>query len=347
MFGKFDKLKQERTKYINDIKQNEDKLYGGTYRLLFEEGRCFWIKEKSFCKWLSNLINLKVSNKKKIRYFMLSKKYKVMDNNNAVGEKLYVTRKGNVKVFDMQNDKVIYYCNNNKLVNKAKEFSDNYAKFFGTNVILECNTEQRYIVERFVTEADIWRENKDELKSMSIWLGKCLCNYAKGLTYRDIKYFSYETFVSEIYKNAEKEQEKVLLDRIIKVLNIQNEKIICINQHNDLVLSNILKEATGYTVFDYEFYGMNLFYYDFFLWFVWKAVYYRERQYFDEYMQGKMDSVVGDLFESVNSKFDEKRRKDYVYLFMLANINMHLAHKEGIDFRKYNEFLNYADKYVI
>ena len=54
-----------------------------------------------------------------------------------------------------------------------------------------------------------------------------------------------------------------------------NYNMIFINQHNDLVLSNILKEKTGYTVFDYEFYGKNLFYYDFLLWFVWKAIYYR------------------------------------------------------------------------
>lgn len=347
MFEKINKLRLEKVKYINDIKQNEDKLKCGIYRLSFEEGRCFWIKEKSYYKWLRNLMNQNVSHKKKIRYYMLGKKYKVMDNSGAAGEKLYVTRKGNVKVFDMSNNKVIYYCNNGELVERAKDFSDNYAKFLGTCVIEECNIEQKYIVERFVTETGLWRENKDELNVMSMWLGNGLCKYAKSLTNKDRKRVAYKTFVSEIFKNAKKEQEKSLLDRIIKVSNIQDEDVICINQHNDLVLSNILKESTGYTVFDYEFYGMNLFYYDFFLWFVWKAVYYEDRQYFDGYMQGKMDSVIADLFEAVNNRFDANRRKEYIYLFMLANINMHLVYKEGIDFRKYNEFLDYTDKYVM
>ena len=67
MFRKLDKLKQEKTKYINDIKENEDKLYAGVYRLVFNEGRCFWEKEDSFFKWLKKLSDEKVISKKKIR----------------------------------------------------------------------------------------------------------------------------------------------------------------------------------------------------------------------------------------------------------------------------------------
>lgn len=146
MFRKLDKLKQEKTKYINDIKENEDKLHAGVYRLVFNEGRCFWEKEDSFLKWCKKLSDENVSIKKKIRYFMLGKKYRIKDNlNNIVkgnskdnsktkgstsGDKLYVTRKGNVKVFDSNNGKVTYFCEHSDLVNKAIDFNENYAKFF-------------------------------------------------------------------------------------------------------------------------------------------------------------------------------------------------------------------------
>lgn len=364
MFRKLDKLKQEKTKYINDIKENEDKLYAGVYRLVFNEGRSFWEKEDSFFKWLKKLSDENVSSKKKIRYFMLGKKYRIKDNLNniakgsskdnsktkssASGDKLYVTRKGNVKVFDSNKERVTYYCEHSDLVNKAIDFNENYAKFFGKNVIIECNSDKKFIVERLITEAGLWRNNKSDLAEMSEWLGKSLCNYERSLTENDKNYVNYDKYLKEVYRNAKSEQEKSLLDRIAKALKKDdNYNMIFINQHNDLVLSNILKEKTGYTVFDYEFYGKNLFYYDFLLWFVWKAIYYREREYFDGYMHGKMDKMIQKLFEEIGTQFDDKRRKEYVYLFVLANVNMHLVYKEGIDFRKYNEFLDYLDNYVI
>lgn len=364
MFGKLDKLKQEKTKYINDIKENEDKLYSGVYRLVFSEGRCFWEKEEGFFKWLKKLADENVSSKKKVRYFMLGKKYRIKGNSNnsakgnskdnskaessASGDKLYVTRKGNVKVFDSNKGRVTYYCEHSDLVNKAIDFNENYAKFFGKNVITECNRDKKFIVERLITEVGSWRDDKDQLEQMSEWLGKSLCNYEKSLTQGDREYVNYKEYLTQVYGNAEKEAEELLLDRIVKALDKEDDySMLFINQHNDLVLSNILKEKTGYTVFDYEFYGKNLFYYDYFLWFVWKAVYYRDREYFDEYMYGKMDGIIKDLFNEVDNEFDDKRRKEYVYLFILANINMHLAYKEGIDFRKYNEFLDYVDNYVI
>ena len=295
---------------------------------------------------------------------MLGKKYRIKDNSgdsskagskdnskvksSAAGEKLYVTRKGNVKVFDSNKGRVTYYCEHSDLVNKAIDFNESYAKFFGKNVITECNSDKKFIVERLITEVGSWRDNKSDLEEMSEWLGKSLCNYERSLTENDKKYVDYDKYLKEIYKNVEKEQEKSLLDRIVKALKKDdNYNMVFINQHNDLVLSNILKEITGYTVFDYEFYGKNLFYYDFFLWFVWKAIYYRDREYFDGYMHGKMDELIQELFEEIGSQFDDKRRKEYVYLFVLANVNMHLVYKEGIDFRKYNEFLDYVDNYVI
>ena len=231
MFRKLDKLKQEKTKYINDIKDNEDKLYAGVYRLVFSEGRCFWEKEDSFFKWLKKLSDENVSSKKKVRYFMLGKKYRIKDNSgdsskagskdnskvegSAAGDKLYVTRKGNVKVFDSNKGRVTYYCEHSDLVNKAIDFNESYAKFFGKNVITECNSDKKFIVERLIMEVGSWRDNKADLEEMSEWLGKSLCNYERSLTGNDKKYVNYDKYLKEIYKNAEKEQEKSLFDRIV------------------------------------------------------------------------------------------------------------------------------------
>ena len=89
---------------------------------------------------------------------MLGKKYRIKDNLNnianssskdnsktkgsASGDKLYVTRKGNVKVFDSNKERVTYFCEHSDLVNKAIDFNENYEKFFGKNVIIECNSDK-------------------------------------------------------------------------------------------------------------------------------------------------------------------------------------------------------------
>ena len=146
---------------------------------------------------------------------MLGKKYRIKDNLNniakgsskdnsktkgsASGDKLYVTRKGNVKVFDSNKERVTYYCEHSDLVNKAIDFNENYAKFFGKNVIIECNSDKKFIVERLITEAGLWRNNKSDLAEMSEWLGKSLCNYERSLTENDKNYVNYDKYLKEVY----------------------------------------------------------------------------------------------------------------------------------------------------
>lgn len=73
-------------------------------------------------------------------------------------------------------------------------------------------------MERLITEAGLWRNNKSDLAEMSEWLGKSLCNYERSLTENDKNYVNYDKYLKEVYRNAKSEQEKSLLDRIAKAL---------------------------------------------------------------------------------------------------------------------------------
>lgn len=325
---------------ISDMQKYQSYLPNGRYYLVLEKNRHVWRKDGYF-QWLVSVIRANIRWKRKLRELISPHTYVVHNStDNCLGESLYVTRKGNAKIFDTQNKLVTYFVQDSMLLDRASKFNSLYSPFFGDPVIKSIDIVQMRITERFVEEVYNWRLTSEGIYAMFDWLLKCERQYL--LSINKFRYVDVSWFENYFESCSCEDRVKELVCGILNHLQHDSSlSIPIVIQHNDLVLSNILAEKNGFTLFDYEFSSENIFYYDVFLWFVWEAVNYGRYKYVDLYLNGKFDIRLKPIFDAVGIAVDVITRIRILYLFVLANIRIHVIYGDKTNVTKYAEFIKY------
>ena len=339
---KIGNILRRKKRLIALIKKYEAYLFPGKYIICsIGPNRYAWIRvdcsEKMF---RSTKRQNKFSFKNAIISKMLKSTYIINKSTLlSCGTSLYVSRKGNVKIFSKDMKSVAYFVSDKSLFDKAVHYNRNYAAFFGKSIIDGFDNSCNRINERFISEKYNWRLNKSEVENATFWLINNSIEYLKSLD-MELKLCKFDEFAKNVKGRTSNHELIEFVDELSSLFDIENYCVPFVYQHNDVVLSNILKDDKGFTLFDYEFYGENVFFYDCFMWMVWEAVKYSHDDYLLDYLDGKYDDKFSLLFSQVNTSFDTNRRKDYVYMYIIANINIHLITGDGTNIRKYKRVLN-------
>ena len=325
--SKLDNLLFFRRKSVLDIKQYQRYLSPGTYRLTcIDVNRYAWKKCNGIIERFRIIeTDKELGLKNRIRAWCISTTFRVKSSSKmSCGNRLYVSRQGNIKVFSEDNRYVYYFVNSDKLFSIAKHYNENYARFFGKSIIERLDSNSRRITERCVIEKNEWRTSVKEVKLAAIWVMRNMAKYLESIN-NNYKYIDTLGFADEVVNRCRNNDVSKFISELKNRIDPSISQIPFVYQHNDVVLSNILKETKDYTLFDYEFYAENIFFYDSFMWIFWEACLYHRDIFLSEYLNGLYDDVLSDLFAKVGMCFDKSRRCDYMRIFIIANINVHLA----------------------
>ena len=326
---------KNRKKNALNIKTNKKYLYKGVYFYICNANRNYWKKYNFIGNWITDVL---FSRENQLKYkikSILGFDLRIIrnDGTNAVGNQLYITRKGKIKVFDKEKKQVVTICDERE-AKIASLFQSNYIKFFPSSPFIEIDNENSMIVERFLQEQYQWRKNYESVKETMIDVMNSLSLYvASEMKNAKIKYVN--DFISAIIS---KTNDQDLLNFIYEIkTSIGNkDRLFFIPQHNDLVLSNVIRDLKGITVLDYEFYNENIFYYDSMTWIIWEAVRYNHDSYLNDYLNGEYDNLFIALFNSSAMKFTPGKRALYAIYYILANINVHLDTSDNTNIASYN-----------
>ena len=104
-----------------------------------------------------------------------------------------------------------------------------------------------------------------------------------------------------------------------------------INQHGDLWLYNIMLGKNGEIYFiDWEHSGCYFLFYDLFWWMQNEALYSDNFSYLEIYIMGKYDFHFKEIFGALSYNFNEKLRKDYVYIFILELLHKRILNNTEV-----------------
>lgn len=325
--------KRKNRKFIQIYK---DYLFPGLYILYsIDANRFVWKRCDHFLDRFKYYDKEKVLKLKyKVGAFLISNKKRIENKTDrSCGTTLYVSRKGNFKVFSQDMKHVYYFIKDEELFNRMIHYNANYAPYFGDSVIESFDPANRRISERFIIEKHNWRSNDDKIINAAKWLIKSSSKYLKSVD--TIEKQTFSTFAESVRKRANNSELSEFVADLIKMLNGADCDIPFVYQHNDVVLSNIIKDSKGYTLFDYEFYRENIFYYDSLMWLVWEAIQYYHDIFLEEYLSGKYDDLYLELFDSAGFKYDPQNRQIYIIMFIIANINIHIIMGDNTSIVKY------------
>ena len=331
-----------QNKQIEDLKRYEAYLFPGVYRCFcIDNSRFIWRRCERFSDYFRYTDHKKgFTIKKRIKAFLIGKTKKIKQKTNkSCGTSLYVSRKGNIKVFSNDMKHVFYFVSDKDLFNKAVHYKKYYARFFGRSIIESVDSSCKRINERYISENYNWRKSEREVHNAGCWIMKKSVEYLNSVN-KDIKLRIFSDFANEVKSRTHIAELERFLDVLSNSFEIENYSIPFVYQHNDVVLSNILKENDEYTLFDYEFYGENIFYYDSLMWIVWEAVHYSHDIYLHEFLSGKFDKYFQQMFLSVGMKYNTDRRIDYVLMFIIANINIHQLTGDSTNIQDYKRVVS-------
>ncbi len=316
-------------------------LYPGTYRLYCINKRYYWKKEKRFSKWLKDILSDSSNTlKKKLKILLFAESFSIRKENvSACGDELYITRKGQLKVFDHDEGVVHFFTEDEEVIERARHFWTNYAPYFDKQIISAIDDRKRCITERYIIECSNWRKKPDEVKKITDRVWDSILNYVKAKA-SEKSMLNVPEYIDMVVSSCDDTDLTGVIREI--GLNIPNdlEPVPIIFQHNDMVLSNILVENDGITVFDYEFYGRNIFYYDALMFIMWQALHYKEDLYLSRFLAGDYDAFFRTLFDAVGCEYVLELKKDYCKLFLLANIDMHIKTGDKTNLEKYRRVLD-------
>lgn len=325
------KLSRESRDMVSRIEPYQHLLYPGVYRLYCLSARYIWKREPSFFRWLSALLRQgDLPLKKKLKLLLWRNRFRVAAAQpTACGDEIYVTRKLQLKVFSRADGVVHYFPNDAALFDRAEQFYLQYAPYLGRPVIQSVSRDAQCIVERYVTEPAAWRDDPNAILRVTAAVREGIRRYTEASRGRIVTVPAASFLREAMDSCGEDAALRQFLERLRGAVSPALDTIALLEQHNDMVLSNLLLEQDGTTVFDYEFYSRNLFYYDAMMWLVWQAVYYHEDQYLESFLRGEMDAPFSALFSAAGQTFSGALRRDYVLLFLAANIAVHNRTGDG------------------
>lgn len=323
------------------IQKYKEYLFPGLYiSYSIDANRFVWKRCEHFSDRFKYYDKEKVSKLKyKVRAFFISNKKRIeKKTDKSCGTTLYVSRKENFKVFSQDKKHVYYFIKDEALFNRMIHYNKYFAPFFGESVIESIDLNNRRISERFIIEKHNWRSNDDKILNAAKWLIKSSSNYMKSVD--TTEKHSFFAFAESVRNRSNNSYLSEFVFDLIKMLNGADCDIPFVYQHNDVVLSNIIKDSKGYTLFDYEFYRENIFYYDSLMWIVWEAVQYNHDIFLEEFLSGKYDDMYFELFNSAGFKYEPQKRQIYIIMFIIANINIHIITGDNTNIIKYKRVVS-------
>ena len=339
-------IHEQRKRHIEEIKRYGAYLLPGVYRCFcIDNNRFIWKRCENIRDYFRYAARKKnITIKMRIIAFLLGSTQRIKHSTHkSCGTSLYVSRKGNIKVFSKDMKHVSYFVKDKDLFHAAYNFNKYYANYFGKSIIESLDSSCNRINERYIYENSNWRHNENEVRNAACWLMNSTVKYLNSLK-KNYKLISINELVDEIKNKINDKEIQSLLEELSEMIMSKEYIFPFVCQHNDVVLSNILKDQADFTLFDYEFYGENIFYYDSIMWIVWEAVQYSHDTYFLEFLSGKYDNYFKNIFEQVGFNYNAEERIYYVVIFIITNIRIHLITGDETNVTKYKRVINLLNK---
>ncbi|RNF39620.1 phosphotransferase [Planococcus salinus] len=231
-----------------------------------------------------------------------------------------LTEEKDVKIFDINTKEVLSICVERKALQKKINNYNYFSKYFRIPRVISYNLSEKICFEQLIIS-----KPKNEWTELDY--NKVISNIFQ--TYAQY-YFQYAENNTVVYTCMRDKLTQIRNDGILKSLgdmldlNISaeliNSNLPLVNQHGDLWLYNILlsnnKENDIYFI-DWEHSGEFIFLYDLFWWMQNEAVYNNDISYLRNYLDGKYDSEIIELFKAFNMIFDQTNRLEYFNIFMI------------------------------
>lgn len=226
--------------------------------------------------------------------------------------------KRDLKIFDIKTSKVLtVYVELENLKKKIEDYKY-FGEYFNIPEILEYDFDKKTSVEELILSKpnNTWKE----------------LDYSKVI---ETIFSSYKQYYKSSSKNnnygsaklsdmlSELKEDETLHDLVCQIENEISKKLITediptINQHGDLWLYNTMLAENGQIYFiDWEHSGEYFLFYDLFWWMQNEALYNDKFVYLENYILGVYDVRFKEILGALNYKYDERLRKDYMYIFIL------------------------------
>lgn len=328
--------------YYDILQQFSNDLEPGEYRLFWDKVRFFWMKANK-TQWQNILSHYSLKAKVKV---LFTKHYaEVCPSTVAtLGTELVISRRHtSVKIVNrVQNEITTYYLHREDF-DVTYSFWKEFAPSFGTTTIFLIDPKQLNVTETLISEKDSWRSD-DIIKH------NCICWFMEGLleycnTTSPVCFETAEKIIQKINSyDLSRSIEKAALIEVVGLLTngiagVEKDELPCINSHCDLSFFNILYDGEKFYLIDWEYYHTNLFCFDSLYWMSYEAMVNNDYSFFDEYFAGKYDDWLEQIFNASGIPYYKEKRRSYIYLLLLAELEMHLFYSEMGSVRSYGDFV--------
>lgn len=339
----FERLFCDRKFYYAIFNKFSCELNPGKYRLFWDGIRFVWMRE-SLSQWVKAFSKYSLGTKIRILCF---RNYAInsFSKGAVAGDELIISRRHNsAKIFFREKHRVVTYFLNKSEFDITYSFLNEYIPYFGTTTILSLDSEQAKMTEKLICEKDGWKSDNEKKY-------KCICWFMEGLlkyciNTPPVSYEKVENIVQRIDSYPFSSRvEKMALGEIVNQLvdGIEDEEkkneLPYINSHCDLSFFNILYDGVKFFLIDWEYYHANLFCFDSLYWMSYEAMVNNDYSFFDEYFVGGYDDWLEQIFNASGFPYYKEKRRSYIYLLLLSELEMHLFYSEMGSVRSYGDFI--------
>lgn len=320
------KIKQKEFK--NVINDKKEYLIEGEYLLVNNRMTMAILKNNSEAKRFmeANTSHLLRTSTNKIE---LIKKYiralidfffwvELKSNSNSKkkydGSLVMLTGKGDIKIFDFYENKVITFL---KEQNEYEDKKDIYFRFKTNFNIPKTSFND---IEKAAIEERIELIPFEELsyKVMDTSFERVLLDYKRyfnNIKDKDMKGYR----IYEMLENLSCIKNEDFKDLLYSIVSRESDDILLpiVEVHGDLNYQNILIDKENMYYIDWEFSKPMIFYFDIFNLIFIEAATYSNYYYIDKYIKGDYDLLLYEIFNVFNLNYDINKKMLYLSIYLI------------------------------
>ena len=233
------------------------------------------------------------------------------------GDFALLTQNENMKIFDIDNQKVFHFIKEPTEYSKIKTSYDTFKKFFNLAIIDFDDTKQ-LVVENLVEFSEASYKNpefqnqifKKVLNDFNVYLQDCSNNgKIEMLTY-------YER-----WKVSDDLKAILLKWETLYNINLKDKIWPYVYCHGDFWRDNVLVNKNEYYLIDWEWSDNYIFFYDLFTFMILQAIHQKDFTLIDTYLKGGFDQEFTNIFSIMNMVYHTEKKLAYL-LYCIAE---HLA----------------------
>jgi len=318
-------IKSKKSKKI--LKKKELYFMPGRYSFSARNKKIYYLKNYDTEAFLNNLEKNFKFNKKEKGFSGLKTTIRAMvlglfdvelthTSNKFNGQLGMITRSDSIKIFDLEEKKVLTFIENKHEYQIIKTAYSKLNKYYNTT-FLEFDDEKLCYSEYLIDfkPSNIWNKKEKELVFDHTYnVNKMYFNEYSELHYKKIS-VSKKIKEWQMQENIKKTVEncKLLLQKV-------DVEIPILTLHGDINLNNILLSENKIYFIDFEMSEEYLFFYD-----ILSLIYHEpfsnswngEKSYLINYVQGKYDLKLQELFGILNFNYIPELKKEYFILGVL------------------------------